>query len=257
MENLMSAKNWTGSWSVSPVDFSSSPLHFENQTLRARIRLTIGGTKLRLRFSNRYSSEPVILSGIQVASSKSDSEILESSNRLVTFNGLSSIIIHPKQEVVFSDEIALKTADLAEVSVSLFFSEKTVITTAYLGSSVCFKSVTGDYSDSPHFPIDEKRIAAGNELALPLLTSIDVFNDEEYSSVVTFGDSITAMDWPDYFAERLKIESIKIGVLRQGIGGNKLLNDSPNSFRYGVAGIKRFRQDVIQQIGVKYVIVLQ
>jgi len=257
LENLTSANNWAGTWSVSPVDFSTSPLYFENQTLRARIRLTIGGTKLRLRFSNRFGHQPILLSAVGVASVNGDYTISERTNRLVTFNGNTSIIIQPKQEAVISGEIALETTGMDEICVSLFFLEKTTITTAYLGSSVCFTSVAGDYSGSAHFPIDENRIAGGHEPALPLLSSIDVFNDKEYRSVVTFGDSITAMDWPDYFAERLNKEPIKVGVLRQGIGGNKVLNDSPPSYRYGVAGIKRFKQDALQQAGVKYVIVLQ
>lgn len=82
------------------------------------------------------------------------------------------------------------------------------------------------------------------------------YTEETYTSVVAFGDSITAMDWPDCFAERLRKESMLLNVVRQGIGGNKVLQDSPASFPYGVSGIKRFKQDVLQQPGVKYVIVL-
>lgn len=257
LENVMSTLKWVGSWSVNPVDFSMSPLQFNEQTLRTKIKLSIGGSKLRLKFSNRFGHQPIFLSGVTVALAEKDSSIAEGTNRIVRFNGDSSITIQPQQEVVFSDEIDLETVNLGSISISLFFSKKTAVTTAYYGSSECFTSIQGDYSLSSLFPVNEERKAPGIEPALPLLSGIDVLTDEAYSSVVTFGDSITAMDWPDYFAERLIIEGKKIGVLRQGIGGNKLLNDSPDSYRYGTAGIKRFKHDVIPQTGAKYIIVLQ
>nr|WP_263325128.1 SGNH/GDSL hydrolase family protein [Neobacillus sp. Marseille-Q6967] len=257
MKNAFRIWKWVGSWSVSPVDFTSAPLHFNKQTLRAKIKLSIGGKKIRLKLSNRFGHQSIYLSGVTVALADKDSGIAEGTNRPVTFNGESSITINPGQEVVISDEIELETTDLDCVSISLVFPEKTRVTTAYFGSSECYTSIQGDYSNTASFPFDKERIKTGMEAALPLLTGIDVLTGEEYSSVVTFGDSITAMDWPDYFAERLKKESMKLGVLRQGIGGNKVLNDSPETHRYGIAGIDRFETDVVQQTGVKYVIVLQ
>jgi lysophospholipase L1-like esterase len=257
LENVKITPKWVGSWSVSPVGFSTSPLYFNEQTLRAKIKLSIGGSKLRLKFSNRFGHQPIFLSGVTVVLADKDSSIAEGTNRIVRFNGESSITIQPQQEVVFSDEIDLETVDLESIFISLFFSGDTAVTTAYYGSSECFTSIQGDYSRSALFPVDEERKASGIEPALPMLTGIDVLTDEAYSSVVTFGDSITAMDWPDYLAERLIIEGKKIGVLRQGIGGNKVLNDSPDSYCYGTAGIKRFKYDVIPQTGAKYVIVLQ
>jgi lysophospholipase L1-like esterase len=257
VENAMKDSKWVGSWSVSPVDFTSAPLQFYNQTLRAKIKLSIGGSKIRLRFTNRFGHQPIFLSGVTVALAKNDSDIAEGSNHPVSFNGEYSIKLQPGQDIVFSDEIELETTNFENVSISLFFKENTVITTAYLGSSECFTSILGDFSSNSFFPTDEKRTELGVEPALPLLTGIDVFTSNEYSSVVTFGDSITAMDWPDYLAERLITEMVKLGVLRQGIGGNKVLNHSPDSHRYGIAGIERFKRDVIQQTAVSYVIVLQ
>lgn len=84
----------------------------------------------------------------------------------------------------------------------------------------------------------------------------DEFFAESSHEVVCFGDSITAMEWPGYFAERLKTETIPLRIVNEGIGGNKVLNDSPSSQEYGKAGIKRFRDDALSHKGVKYVIVL-
>ena len=254
MQNSEITPKWVGSWSISPVDFSAAPLYLNNQTLRARIKLSIGGTKIRLRFSNRFGHQPIVLSGVSLALSETDSDIQESTNLVVTFNGEPSIVIKPNQEMVMSDQVEINTADLGSISISLFFSGKTEITTAYLGSSPCFTSVEGDYTDSSLFLMDNRE--SGDQPALPLLTGVDVLADDQYSSVVTFGDSITAMDWPDYLAERLVKEGKKIGVLRQAVGGNKVLNDSPESLQYGTAGIQRFQKDVVHQTGAKCIVVL-
>jgi hypothetical protein len=131
LENVINTPKWVGSWSVSPVDFSTSPLHFNEQTLRANIKLSIGGSKVRLKFSNRFGHQPIFLSGVTVALAEKDSSIAEGTNRIVTFNGETAITIQPQQEVVVSDEIDLETVDLGSVSISLFFSKKTVVTTAY------------------------------------------------------------------------------------------------------------------------------
>src|SRR3954453_14076696 len=106
--NLEITPKWVGSWSVSPVDFSAAPVKLNNQTLRARIKLSIGGTKIRLKFSNRFGDQPIFLSGVSVALFKKDSDIQEGTNLVVTFNGESAIMIMPNQEVVISDEVELK-----------------------------------------------------------------------------------------------------------------------------------------------------
>jgi lysophospholipase L1-like esterase len=50
-----------------------------------------------------------------------------------------------------------------------------------------------------------------------------------------------------------------VGVLNQGIIGNRLLSDSPSSSQFGAAlgraGLARFDRDVLDQAGVSYVIV--
>lgn len=95
---------------------------------------------------------------------------------------------------------------------------------------------------------------------IPLITGLDVYTSKENQAIVTFGDSITAGMWPDFFAQRLNRLEIKhLSVLRQGIGGNRILHDSSQQFDglYGIAGIKRFEDDAIKQSGVKYIIILE
>jgi lysophospholipase L1-like esterase len=86
--------------------------------------------------------------------------------------------------------------------------------------------------------------------------------------VVAFGDSITdgarsTVDanrrWPNILANRLVAQKsgASIGVLDEGIGGNRLLHDPAVDIRFGVNALARFTRDVIAQPGVRYVIVLE
>jgi lysophospholipase L1-like esterase len=90
--------------------------------------------------------------------------------------------------------------------------------------------------------------------------------------IVAFGSSLTDGDgtttdknrrWPDVLAERLQKGgdgNVDMGVLNEGIIGNRLLYDSPkgteNPFGAGLgeAGLARFERDVLAQAGVRYVI---
>jgi lysophospholipase L1-like esterase len=83
------------------------------------------------------------------------------------------------------------------------------------------------------------------------------------ASLVTFGDSITDgygvttngnNRWPDILAARLQADrrTRGVGVLNAGIGGNRLLLDG-----LGPNAMARFDRDVLNQAGVKYVILLE
>ena len=100
------------------------------------------------------------------------------------------------------------------------------------------------------------------------------------ASIVAFGSSLTDGDgstkdtnhrWPDVLAERLQKAdpNAEIGVLNEGIIGNRLLFDfeSPRQAggpfgdvfqklgpALGQSGLARFERDVLEQPGVKYVI---
>src|SRR5262249_20745640 len=106
------------------------------------------------------------------------------------------------------------------------------------------------------------------------LTGVEVEASTRGATIVAFGSSLTDGDgtdpnsngrWPDVLAERLQnsvLRKAELGVLNEGIIGNRLLNDSPPEAaggRFGAAlgepALKRFERDVLAQPGVKYVIV--
>jgi lysophospholipase L1-like esterase len=107
----------------------------------------------------------------------------------------------------------------------------------------------------------------------PFLTGVDVAAAPRAASIVAFGSSLTDGDgttedanrrWPDVLAGRLQKaagRARELGVLNEGIIGNRLLFDSPRSPAspfgpmLGEAGLKRFERDVLDRAGVRYVVV--
>ena len=112
----------------------------------------------------------------------------------------------------------------------------------------------------------------------------DVAGSSGGAAIVAFGSSITDGDgstkdgnrrWPDVLAERLQKGADRepelgvLGILNEGIIGNRLLSDSQSPRQaggpfgavlerfgagLGPAGLARFERDVLDQAGVRYVI---
>jgi lysophospholipase L1-like esterase len=93
------------------------------------------------------------------------------------------------------------------------------------------------------------------------LARVEVAAPTQVGAVVAFGDSITDgtrsspntnSRWPDYLAKRLAASNVKMGVLNEGIAGNRVLCDGA-----GVSALARFDRDVLVQPGVTHVVVLE
>jgi lysophospholipase L1-like esterase len=92
------------------------------------------------------------------------------------------------------------------------------------------------------------------------ITGVDVLANSSNKAVVIIGDSITdgrgSTDdannrWPDYFASRLATNAATDGVavVNMGIGGGGVFSG------IGPSGLNRFDRDVLNQSGVRWVIV--
>jgi GDSL-like Lipase/Acylhydrolase family len=92
------------------------------------------------------------------------------------------------------------------------------------------------------------------------LSGVDVEASPDSYAIVTLGDSITDgrgsttnanNRWPDLLASRLQSTPSlrRVGVLNQGVGGNRLLLDG-----LGPNALARFDRDVLAQSGVRILI---
>lgn len=264
------AKQWIGTWAAAPQPpLPGRPQSFENQTLRLIVHTSAGGTKIRIRLSNTFGDQTLLIGAAHVARRSAAADIDPISDRTLKFNGHSSITI-PARSMVVSDPVDLDVPALSDLTISLFLPETTLAMTSHiLAMQTNYVSTdTGDSTAAVKFPLT-KTIHSW-----PFLTGVDVEASPRGAAIVAFGSSLTDGDgstedtngrWPDVLAERLQKganQKAEVGVLNLGIIGNRLLNDSPQQqpgFPYGAAlgqsGLARFERDVLAQAGVKYVIV--
>jgi lysophospholipase L1-like esterase len=121
---------------------------------------------------------------------------------------------------------------LSDLAVSLFFADATSVKTSHrLALQTNYLSAeTGDSTAKANFSV------ATTISSWPFVTGVDVTSSPGGATIVAFGSSLTDGDgstkdanrrWPDVLAERLqKNGEAKLGVLNEGIIGNRLLSDS-------------------------------
>jgi lysophospholipase L1-like esterase len=260
-------EHWVGSWATAPATswpamegMPSSVIALNDQTLRQIARLTLGGDQIRVRLSNVFGDAPVTIGDAQVALRDSESTTVADSGFPITFAGNTSVII-PPGAMVLSDPIPMAVEPLQELAISLYFPEELTAGTVHpIGLQTNYISDPGDHAAASEFPV------ASTVESTAYLVGVDVATIPESSAIVTLGDSITdgygsTTDaygtWPDALANRLVVAGLPRGVLNEGIGGNRILSDSPADFgqAMGAKSLARFDSDVLGQAGVKYLIV--
>ncbi len=262
-------EQWIGTWATAPQPFIPGSLQtFRNQSLRLIVHTSAGGTKVRIKISNTYGDGPLLIGGAHIARRTAAAEIDPRSDRMLKFQTKSSTTVAAGSMVV-SDPVEMDVPALSDLAVSLFLPQRTEAKTSHsMAKQTSYVSPeTGDSTGAVNFPV------AKTIHSWPFLTGVDVEASPGAAAIVAFGSSLTDGDgttadtngrWPDVLAERLQKGAggkAGIGVLNEGIIGNRLLHDSPkgadNPFGAGLgqAGLARFERDVLAQAGVRYVIV--
>lgn len=261
-------RRWIGTWSTAPQPHLPAALRtLHNQTLRLIVHTSAGGSKVRIRISNTYGDRPLLIGAAHIARRTTAADIDSTLGRALKFRGRTSATI-PARFMIVSDPVELNIPALSDLAISIFLPESTATTTSHaLALQTSYVATdTGDFTDAAKFP------AATTIAEWPFLTGVDVEASPDGFSIVAFGSSTADGDgstpdanrrWPDVLAERLQKAAVRkgeAGVLNQGIIGNRLLNDSPPQTRdrfgaaLGQAGLTRFQRDVLDQPGVRYVI---
>jgi lysophospholipase L1-like esterase len=256
----MAGQHWVGTWTGSPYYDSGNqpPSSLASSVLRQVVHVSLGGSQIRVQFSNLFGNGPVTINSSHVALCKAtpavDSTIDTATDKALAFSGAASVTIAQGKEI-WSDPVAFTLPALANVTITTAFGTvpSNVVghsgsrTTSYLqtsSSNVSAASMTSAQTTDHWYYI----------------SGIDVMADASAKAAVAIGDSITdgrGTDtnrnnrWTDVLAARLRANSAtaNVAMLNQGIGATNLIGSS------GTAAVARFSRDVLGQSGVRYAIV--
>jgi lysophospholipase L1-like esterase len=254
--------HWVGSWAASQQVPETAnlldPELMRDGTLRQIVHLSVGGTQLRVRVSNAFGTQPLHLTAVHLARpvSAADAAIDAGTDTAVMFGGAPDVTIPAGAEYV-SDAVTFSVAALSSVAISIHYDEPPVGETGHPGSRATSYVAHGDLVSAVNLP-DAKKVEHWYQIS-----GVDVMGTEKAGAVVALGDSITdghgaTTDgndrWTDVLAARMQGDKSArgMGVLNEGIGGNRLLLDG-----LGPNALARFDRDVIAQTAVRCVIVLE
>ncbi|MGH9620095.1 MAG: SGNH/GDSL hydrolase family protein [Bryobacteraceae bacterium] len=257
-----SAPHWVGSWAASQQlvepQNSLAPADLRDATLRQIVHLSIGGSELRVHLSNAFGTAPLRIDSVHIARAPSPAadRIDPNTDQALTFEGKPYVTIPAGAEYI-SDPVAFAAKPLSNLAITLYIHSPPAHETGHPGSRATSYVVHGN------------RVAA-RDFAKPkkidhwyFISGVDVAAPRKAFAVAILGDSITDGHasttngnnrWTDVLARRLQANPATrdIGVLNEGIGGNRVLLDG-----LGPNALARFNRDVIAQPGVRYFIVLE
>jgi len=253
-------QHWVGTWTASPYFDSGNqpPASLSNSVLRQIAHVSLGGSQLRVQFSNLTGNGPVKINAAHIARNNAapavDSTIDMSTDKALSFSGMPSVTI-PQGQEIWSDPVDFTLPSLGNVTITTAFGNvpSNVVghsgsrTTSYLqggSNNVSAASMTGAQTTDHWYYI----------------SGIDVMADASAVGAVAIGDSITdgrGTDtnrnnrWTDILSARLQADAstAHVSMMNQGIGATNLVGNG------GTAAQARFNRDVLGQSAVRYAIV--
>ena len=252
-----SDQRWVATWGASPVaplPANTTNTGFTNQTVRLVVHASLGGNQVRVRLSNAFGTQSLVIGAAHVALRSMNAATVAGTDRAFTFSGSASVTIPPGALVV-SDGVKLDVPPLSDLAVSLYLPGPTGQATWHAAAlSTNYVSAPGNFTAAADMPVDH------TVASWFYLTDVEVTSAKATMAIVTFGDSITDGTrstpdtnhrWPNLLAERLAQRHINLSVVDEGIAGNRVLHDfvGPNA-------LARFDRDVLTQPGAGYVTVL-
>ncbi len=250
---------WVASWTAAPHAplGTSGPFAaaaYDNVTLVQTIRVSEGGDKVRVRFSNRYGPGPLTIGAARIFRIDDAGKEIAGTSRTLTFSGDASAVI-PRAAPFVSDPVALAVPSLSRLKVEFYLPKPTGPCTCHLtGQDELAVSPPGNFIGKPFEPASKAQFRA-------FLSGVEVDSPKALGTIVAYGDSITDgvgstpgknTRWPDILANRLQAAGKKYAVANQAISGNRVL--SPGM---GESALARFDEDVLSLPNVKYMIIFE
>jgi lysophospholipase L1-like esterase len=263
-------ESWVHTWvampqptepaNLPPAPFTSGTGVFADSTLRQTVRTTIGGHRLRLRFSNAFGGTALPITKVSVArpagGAAGVSAIEPGSSRPVTFAGKPSVVVPVGAQYV-SDPLDLDVPARTNLTVTIYLAtgQRSLGITSHPGSRTTSYLLAGDHVGDVDLP------GSATVAHWYFLSGLETV--ARAGASVMLGDSLTdgrgstpdANDrWPDQLVDRLQQSPAtrSVAILNQAAGGNRVLDDG-----LGPNALARLDRDVLSVGGVRSMIVFE
>jgi lysophospholipase L1-like esterase len=266
------AARWADTWvampqltepgNLPPPPFTTQTGVFLDSTVRQTLHVTVGGSRVRVRFSNAFGDTALVITAAHLALPAGGvvgvSAIRAGSDRVLTFQGQTSVSVPAGAQVV-SDPLTLGVAPAENLAVTIYLAQgqPSLNITSHPGSRTTTYIVAGNHVGDPDLT------GAAQVAHWYFLSGVQVLADAATSGAVMLGDSLTdgrgsTTDqndrWPNQLAARLRthISTRAVAVLNQAAGGNRVLNDG-----LGPNLLARLDRDLLAHSGVRWALVFE
>ncbi|MEV1167664.1 SGNH/GDSL hydrolase family protein [Nonomuraea sp. NPDC049784] len=245
-----------------PPPYTKENLVLADSTVRQTVRVSVGGQRMRLRFSNAFGGAPLPVTRVTVAlpsGGKSGvSAIQPETLQPVTFYGRPSAVVPVGAQIVSDPlDLALPPGTVLSVTLYLADGQASANVTSHPGSRTTSYLAGGNQAEAADLagatPVDHWYFLSG----------IEVWSKPATATLALLGDSLTDgrgsttnqnNRWPDQLFDRLQTDrrTASVAIANQAAGGNRVLNDG-----LGPNALARLDRDVLAQSGVSWMIVFE
>ena len=247
------------SWESSIANLQGASV--SGSTVRQFARISVGGSRFRLRVSNETGTAPLRILDAHVGlAGSAPGSVLSGSDRVVTFNGGSSITVAPGAGIL-SDAVDMPLQPLSRLAVSTYAETASRHQVGHLLASETNYVAPGDRAGEA---VMAGAVATSSGFTLGGI-SVEV-GIQAAGAVACLGDSITdglfstsdaERRYPDRLAERLlRASQGRVGAINAGIIGNGILSGGAFSLG-GPSALARLSRDVLGRPGVHWLIVFE
>ncbi|MYW20120.1 SGNH/GDSL hydrolase family protein, partial [Streptomyces sp. SID2955] len=242
---------WTGSWETAPTGTAAA---LPGAAVRNVVHVSVGGSSVRVRLSNRLGTRPLRLGAVTVALRRKGPDAVPGTLRTATFHGGAEVTVPPGADVV-TDPVPLPVAPAADLLVTVYTPDDSGPATYHRDAqqtNYVARAGAGRADD------EDGGAYTGTTGRWYYVAGVDV-RGTAVGSVVAFGDSLTDGNgstpdtnhrWPDRLAQRFLV--YRIGVLNAGVSGNRLLHDGT-----GPSALARLDADALDRAGVRALVVFE
>lgn len=231
------SEKWVSVWGNAVSVAENRPERYaKNITIRYPIRMPFAGSAVRLTFDNYCGTEPVTLNKTTV--------LCRGVFYPVTFGGQAEVTI-PAGENVTSDPLEITVEREEQIHVSFYLRDFTLMRSVVF---TCGKLSRGLYANGDETENAQIDIQTSRQTHLfYFLSNVSLLTAPCNRTVVCYGDSITAQDWPDDLALRCAREGFdRTAIIRRATSGSRILREYHclTYESYGLMGSRRFHHEV-------------